>query len=80
MKVLFYGRLAETIAKEVEVDALPGGTVAQLRERVIADYPQAQDVLRSPRSRACVRDTLVEDDHVLEAADAVEFLPPVSGG
>lgn len=80
MKVLFYGRLAESIASQVEVNVLPGGTVAKLREQLIAAYPQAQDVLRSRRSRACIRDTLVNDDHVLEAAEMVEFLPPVSGG
>ena len=80
MKVLFYGRLAESIAAEVEVVALPGSSVAQLRERLIADYPEAEQPLRSRRSRACVGDTLVRDDHVLEAGDMVEFLPPVSGG
>ena len=80
MKVLFYGRLAESIAAEIEVDALPGSSVAQLRERLIADYPEAEQSLRSRRSRACVGDTLVQDDHVLQAAETVEFLPPVSGG
>ena len=80
MKVLFYGRLAESIAAEVEVDALPGISVAQLRGQLIADYPEAEQPLRSARSRACVGDTLVRDDHVLDEADTVEFLPPVSGG
>jgi molybdopterin converting factor small subunit len=80
VKVLFYGRLAESIAAEVEVDALPGSSVAQLREQLMANYPEAGQSLRSRRSRACVGDTLVSDDHLLEATDTVEFLPPVSGG
>ena len=80
MKVLFYGRLAESIATEVEVDALPGSSVAQLRDRLIAIYPQAEQPLRNVRSRACVGDTLVHDDYVPEVAETVEFLPPVSGG
>ena len=80
MKVLFYGRLAESVAAAVEVDAPPGSSVAQLRERLIAEYPQAEQSLGSRRSRACVGDTLVPDDHLLEAANTVEFLPPVSGG
>jgi molybdopterin converting factor small subunit len=80
VKVLFYGRLAESIAPELEVDALPGSSVAQLRERLIDSYPEAEQPLRNHRSRACIGDTLVQEDHVLEAADTVEFLPPVSGG
>jgi molybdopterin converting factor small subunit len=77
---LFYGRLAESIAPELEVDALPGGSVAELRKRLIARYPEAAQPLRNRRSRACVGDTLVHEDHVLGATDTVEFLPPVSGG
>jgi molybdopterin converting factor small subunit len=80
VKVLFYGRLSESIAAEVEVAALPGISIAQLRERLIAIYPEAEQPLRNRRSRACVGDTLVHDDYVLRTADTVEFLPPVSGG
>jgi molybdopterin converting factor small subunit len=80
VKVLFYGRLAESIAAEVELDALPGSSVAQVRERLIAEYPEVEQSLRSRRSRACVGDTIVQDDHLLDATCTVEFLPPVSGG
>ena len=80
MKVLFYGRLAETIGPELEIDAPPGCSVGQLRDRLIAEHPQAEQPLRSRRALACVGDALVRDTYVLNPADRVEFLPPVSGG
>lgn len=80
MKVLFYGRLAEAIGPELEMDALPGSSVAELRDRLIAEHPDAGAVLRSRRARTCVGDTLVHDDYRLAAGDTLEFLPPVSGG
>lgn len=80
MKVLFYGRLAEAIGEELEVAASAGCSVAQLRDRLAADYPQAGEALRSRRALTCIGDRLVHDDHQLAAGDTVEFLPPVSGG
>jgi molybdopterin converting factor small subunit len=80
VKVVFYGRLADLIGAEVEVDAPSGCSVAELRDRLVDAHPGAEQVLRSTRSRACVGDAVVHDRHVLAASDRVEFLPPVSGG
>lgn len=80
MKVLFYGRLAETIGAELEVDAPPGCSVGDLRDRLVAEHPEAEQPLRSRRARACIGDAMVHDSYVLQAADRLEFLPPVSGG
>ena len=80
MKVLFYGRLAETIGRDLEIDAPPGCSVAELRDRLIAEHPEAEQPLRSRRALACVGDALVRDTYLLKAGDRIEFLPPVSGG
>lgn len=80
MRVLFYGRLAEAIAPELEVDAPPGCSVGQLRDRLAAAHPSAEQTLRSRRARACVGAVMVHDDHVVGPTETVEFLPPVSGG
>lgn len=80
MKVLFHGRLAETIGPELEVETPPGCSVGELRDRLVAQHPEAEQPLRSRRARACVGDALVRDTYVPQAADRVEFLPPVSGG
>ena len=80
MKVLFYGRLAEAIAPELEIDAPAGCSVAELRGRLAAAHPEAEGSLRDRRARACVGNSLVDDTYLLRSGDSVEFLPPVSGG
>jgi molybdopterin converting factor small subunit len=80
MRILFYGRLAEAIAPEIELDNSAGRSVSQLREMLAAAHPDAAAILASKRSRACVGQVLVGEDHLIGAGDQVEFLPPVSGG
>ena len=80
MKVLFHGRLAEAIGPELDLETGPGCSVAELRDRLIAEHPEAEQPLRSRRARACIGDAMVHDDYVVRASDTVEFLPPVSGG
>jgi molybdopterin converting factor small subunit len=80
MKILVHGRLAEAIGRAIDLDAAPGCSVAELRERLIAEHPEAEQPLRSRRARTCVGDAMVHDNYVLQASDTIEFLPPVSGG
>lgn len=80
LKVLFYGRLAETIGTVLEFETPPGCSIAELRDKLVAEHPQAEQPLRSKRALALVGDALVRDTYVLQPADSVEFLPPVSGG
>lgn len=80
MNILFYGRLAEAIGRELEVYAPAGTSVAELRQMMFDAHPQVANVLHNQRTRACVGDTLVGDDFRLAAGDTLEFLPPVSGG
>jgi molybdopterin converting factor small subunit len=80
VKVAFYGRLAEAVGSELEIEMSSGCSIAELRSKVIAEHPQAEEMLSNKRARACVGDAIVHDSYVLDAADRVEFLPPVSGG
>lgn len=80
MKVLFYGRLAEAIGAELEIRAVPGCSVAELRDQLAAAHPEIDDVIRSRRALTCVGDRMVHDDYRLADGDMLEFLPPVSGG
>jgi molybdopterin converting factor small subunit len=80
VKVAFYGSLAQAVGKELDIDAPAGCSIEELRNKVIAEYPQAEETLRNKRARACVGDTIVHDSYVLSTSDRVEFLPPVSGG
>jgi molybdopterin converting factor small subunit len=80
LKIRFYGRLGETIGAEVEVDPPTGvATVIELRNMLADMFPHASADLRA-RSRACIADAFVLEDHRLSGAETVEFLPPLSGG
>jgi molybdopterin converting factor small subunit len=80
LKVLFYGRLADLIGHELEMDVEPDCSIVQLRERLISDHPDIEDALMNKRVRACVAGTLVDNNFRISATDRVEFLAPVSGG
>lgn len=80
MKVLFYGRLAEAMGAELDIGTAPGCCVGDVRERLIAEHPDVERVLRNRRALTFIGDRLVRDDHRLLAGETLEFLPPVSGG
>jgi molybdopterin converting factor small subunit len=78
VKVRFYGRLADAIGREAEVDAGEAASIEEIR-RILADrHPTAAHALS--RSRACLNDALVDDQERVRDDDVPEFLPPVSGG
>lgn len=79
MKILFHGRLADLLGREVELPAA-ACTIAQLRERIAVAHPRAAEPVRSKRVRACIGDAIVAESHVVGAGEQVEFFPPVSGG
>lgn len=81
MRIRFYGRLAEAIGREIEVDAATAGeTVGALREALADLHPEAATELRRTALRACIDDTIVSEDRPLAGAAIVEFFPPLSGG
>lgn len=51
----------------------------QLRLVLATMFPDASDDIRE-RSRACVADMIVGNQHQLAEAETVEFFPPLSGG
>ncbi|MEO6248690.1 MAG: MoaD/ThiS family protein [Sphingomicrobium sp.] len=71
MRILFFGRLAESFGRTVELDAPDGATIATLRTLL---------ALPDPAVRACVGEAIVGDDFAPESEDEVEFWPRVSGG
>ncbi len=80
MKILFYGRLADLLGPEVDVDVPQGSSIAQVRERLAVERPGSAAALTGRRVLACVAGSVVRDDYVVGGRDQVEFLPPVSGG
>ena len=80
MRISFYGRLAEAIAREVELDTPQACAVGELRARLAELYPQAASDLISPRVKSCVGDNIVPDSYVIAPGEAVDILAPLSGG
>lgn len=80
MKIIFYGRLAEEIGRELDEPAFDGRSIADVRQQLAAAFPTAAETLLSKRSRAAVGNTLVPENRPVSPEDTIEFLPPVSGG
>jgi molybdopterin synthase sulfur carrier subunit len=77
MKILFFGRLGETIGREVDFDLPEGGcTIAELR----AALAERHAGLAARSVRACIdREIAPECAQVLPNHE-VAFIPPLSGG
>jgi len=80
IKITLYGRLADALGREFDIDVPAGISIGEIRERLATERPEVADVLRSKRCRACISDLLVPDAHRLGPSDHIEFLPLVSGG
>lgn len=80
MKILFYGRLADAVGPEVDIDAPAGWSIAQVRDLLSVAHPESASTLSGRRALACVGGSFVPDDYVIGERDCIEFLPPVSGG
>jgi len=80
MRIIFYGKLADMLGRELDLPIETPCSVAEIRHRIAQAYPEIARSLTDRRVRACVGSTLVPDDHTLAGADDVEFLAPVSGG
>lgn len=83
MKILFFGRLAERAGREVEVDldlSEEGCSVAELRQRLCAAFPDAADDLAKASNRACIDRTIAPESARVLPHQEVAFVPPLSGG
>lgn len=81
LKIAFFGKLADRIDREIEIEIPAAGcTVAALRARVAALHPEAAADLAAGAARACVNDALAGEDAAVGPGDRIGFLPPLSGG
>jgi len=80
LTITFFGRLADSVGREVSIDVDMPCSVATLRERLAKSLPQISDDLINPRIRVCVADTLVPDDFIIAKEGRIEILSPLSGG
>ena len=75
MRVLFFGRVADQLGRERQVELPAGGcTIGQLRGLI------ALDVLGKPGIRAAIDKQVVADDALVAPGAEVAFFSVFSGG
>jgi len=80
IRVLLFGRLADTAAwRERTFDPAPM-TLTALRAVIAAEDPDLAAALAGPGVQAAVNREIIRGDRPLAANDEVAFLPPMSGG
>jgi molybdopterin converting factor small subunit len=77
LRIRLYGRLADAIGPEIDVDPVHT-SVGAIRRQLASEHPDAAQALA--RSRAIIGAVSVTDQQAVDETDALEFLPPVSGG
>ncbi len=80
MKILFFGRLAESLGRELDLDVPAGCTIAELRRRIAGALPEAAGQLSSAGARACIDHEIVAESARVLPSHEVAFVPPLSGG
>ena len=77
MKILFFGRLGETIGREIQFDLPKGGcTVAELR----AALAERHEGLAAQSVRACIDREIAPESALVLPTHEIAFIPPLSGG
>ena len=81
MKILFFGRLADRVGRELD-HHIPaeGCSVAQLRRSLAAALPELADAFAERPTRVCVDQQLAGEAAWIRPGQEVAFVPPLSGG
>jgi molybdopterin synthase sulfur carrier subunit len=80
VRVLLFGRLADIAGWRERVLEPAPATLAALRERLKADFPELTEALGGRGVQAAVNKVITRGDLALAAGAEVAFLPPMSGG
>lgn len=80
MKILLFGRLADSLGREIELDSRGPRTIGDVRRELARLHPGAAGDLVATRARAWVNDEMSPEDRLVGPADEIALLPPLSGG
>ncbi|MEX2245254.1 MAG: MoaD/ThiS family protein [Dehalococcoidia bacterium] len=75
---LYAGLQGVVGARELMLSLPAGATIAQLRDRLVADHPMLEAFL--PALACAVAEEMVPPEHILADGDVVEVIPPIAGG
>jgi molybdopterin converting factor small subunit len=80
-KILFFGRFAEQVGREIEFDLPAGGcTVRELRELLIERLPAADESWRNRCISICVDQVISPEGGWVRPGQEIAIMPPLSGG
>ena len=81
VRVLFFGRVADTCGRSIEV-AIParGCSLADLKARIAAQVEGGQDAVDAPGLRVAVDQVMAAGDPWVSPGQDVAFLSAFSGG
>ena len=74
--VLFFAKQQEQLGLEKLERSESMLTVAELKQKLIADYPEVS----LDHTMTAINEEYAEEDQVINERDVVAFIPPVSGG
>ncbi len=80
MIILFFGRLADILGREVALSLPQPCHVADVRRELARLHPASGAELEVARARAFIGDALAREDSLVREGDEVAFFPPLSGG
>ena len=81
LQVRYFASIREALGASETVETPVGGTIGELRDRLIATSPQhAQALARGRALRCALNQTLCAESASLADGDEVAFFPPVTGG
>ena len=81
VRVRYFASIREALGAIENVDAAPGGSVAALRDSLIArGGAHAKALARGRAVRAALNQVLCDESAVVGEGDEVAFFPPVTGG
>ena len=79
--VRYFAALREALGAEETVQVAGGGTLATLRDQLIAASPRHAEALRRGRALRCaLNQVLSNETALLDDGAEVAFFPPVTGG
>ena len=79
--VRYFASIREALGASENVETAPGGSVAALRDALIArGGAHAQVLARGRAVRAALNQVLCDETAVVGEGDEVAFFPPVTGG
>ena len=81
VRLRYFASLREALGPGEEVTIMPGLTLGQLRDQLIARGSRHAEVLARGRALRCALNQVMADESALVPAGAeVAFFPPVTGG